>query len=107
MTSEAAAAAGSPAVRISPWAPLRHKVFAALFAAQLGSNVGTFFQSVAAAWLMGDLTSSPALVALVQTAALAPVLLLGVPAGALADIIDRRKLLIGSQIWMVVASSLL
>jgi predicted MFS family arabinose efflux permease len=82
-------------------------VFAALFAAQLGSNVGTFFQSVAAAWLMGDLTSSPALVALVQTAALMPVLLLGVPAGALADIIDRRKLLIGSQIWMVVASSLL
>ena len=70
-------------------------VFAALFAAQLGSNIGTFFQTVAAAWLMGDLTTSPTLVALIQTASLLPLLLLGLPAGALADIFDRRLLLIG------------
>ena len=76
--------------RRSPWAPLRHHVFAALFAAQLGSNIGTFFQTVAAAWLMGDLTTSPTLVALIQTASLLPMLLLGLPAGALADIFDRR-----------------
>jgi len=107
VSAPATSVGGRPPERLSPWAPLHNKVFAALFAAQLGSNIGTFFQSVSAAWLMGDLTSSPALVALVQTAALMPVLLLGVPAGALADIIDRRKLLIGSQLWMVLASAVL
>ena len=75
--------ASPPAERLSPWAPLRHTVFAALFAAQLGSNIGTFFQTVAAAWLMGDLTTSATLVALIQTASLLPFLLLGLPAGAL------------------------
>jgi MFS family permease len=92
------------AERLSPWAPLRYKVFAALFAAQLGSNIGTFFQTVAAAWLMGDLSSSPTLVALIQTASLTPLLLLGLPAGALADIFDRRLLLIATQAWMVVCA---
>jgi predicted MFS family arabinose efflux permease len=99
-------AAGSTE-RLSPWAPLRYKIFAALFAAQLGSNIGTFFQTVAAAWLMGDLSSSPALVALIQTASLLPLLLLGLPAGALADIFDRRLLLIATQAWMVVCAGLL
>lgn len=103
--STAAAPAG-PA-RLSPWAPLRHTVFAALFAAQLGSNVGSFFQAVAAAWLMGDLTTSPTLVALIQTATLLPVLLLGLPAGALADIVSRRLLLIATQAWMVTCASAL
>lgn len=92
---------------ISPWAPLRHRVFAALFAAQLGSNIGTFFQSVAAAWLMGDLSSAPTLVALIPTASLLPVLLIGVPAGALADIVDRRALLLGAQLWMVACAAAL
>ena len=95
------------AERVSPWAPLRYKVFAALFAAQLGSNIGTFFQTVAAAWLMGDLSSSPTLVALIQTASLLPLLLLGLPAGALADIFDRRLLLISTQAWMVVCAGTL
>jgi MFS family permease len=92
---------------MSPWAPLRHRVFAALFAAQLGSHIGTFFQSIAAAWLMGDLSSSPTLVALIPTASLLPVLLLGVPAGALADIIDRRLLLVGTQLWMLLCAAAL
>ncbi len=99
--------ASPPAERLSPWAPLRHTVFAALFAAQLGSNIGTFFQTVAAAWLMGDLTSSATLVALIQTASLLPFLLLGLPAGALADIFDRRLLLIGTQAWMLLCAVLL
>ena len=94
------------AERLSPWAPLRHHVFAALFAAQLGSNIGTFFQTVAAAWLMGDLTTSPTLVALIQTASLLPLLLLGLPAGALADIFDRRLLLLATQAWMVVCAGI-
>ena len=100
--------AAEPATaRMSPWAPLRHHVFAALFAAQLGSNIGTFFQTVAAAWLMGDLTTSPTLVALIQTASLLPLLLLGLPAGALADIFDRRLLLLATQAWMVVCAGTL
>jgi predicted MFS family arabinose efflux permease len=93
--------------RLSPWAPLRYTVFAALFAAQLGSNIGTFFQTVAAAWLMGDLTPSPTLVALIQTASLLPVLLLGLPAGALADIFNRRLLLISTQAWMLLCAAAL
>ena len=102
------AIAPAPSVaRLSPWAPLRNKVFAALFAAQLGSNIGSFFQTVAAAWLMGDLTSSPTLVALIQTATLLPVLVFGLPAGALADIVDRRKLLIGTQVWMMTCAGCL
>src|SRR5215207_8819627 len=102
------ATASTPSVApMSPWAPLRHTVFAALFAAQLGSNIGSFFQAVAAAWLMGDLTSSPTLVALIQTASLLPVLVLGLLAGALADITDRRKLLIATQAWMVMCAGAL
>lgn len=97
----------APPARPSPWAPLRHRVFRALFAAQLASNVGSFFQAVAAAWLMGDLTSSATLVALVQTATLLPTLLLGFPAGALADIVDRRKLLVFTQLWMLVCAGAL
>ncbi len=92
---------------MSPWAPLRHTVFAALFAAQLGSNIGSFFQAVAASWLMGDLTSSPTLVALIQTATLLPVLLFGLVAGALADIVSRRSLLLGTQTWMLVCAGTL
>src|SRR4051812_40453413 len=83
--------------RQSPWAPLRFPVFRALFIAQLASNIGTLMQSVGSAWLMGDLGASPFLIALVPTASMLPVLLVGVPGGALADIFDRRRLLIGGQ----------
>ncbi len=91
--------------RQSPWAPLRHPVFRALFIAQLASNIGTLMQSVGSAWLMGDLGASPFLIALVPTATMLPVLLFGVPAGALADIFDRRRLLIGGQLWMLVCAA--
>lgn len=87
--------------RLSPWAPLRHSIFKALFIAQLASNIGTLMQSVGSAWLMGDLGASPLLIALVPTASMLPVLLVGLPGGALADIIDRRRLLIGGQLWML------
>lgn len=102
----AVVAAAVPA-RTSPWSPLRHRVFATLFMAQFGSNVGTFFQAVAGAWLMGDLNTSPTLVALVQTATLLPPVILGLIAGALADIVDRRALLIGTQLWMTTCAGTL
>jgi MFS family permease len=94
-------------VRMSPWAPLRNSVFRALFVAQLASNIGTLMQSVGSAWLMGDLGASPFLITLVPTASMLPVLLVGVPAGALADIFDRRRLLIGGQLFMLACAAAL
>ncbi len=89
---------------VSAWAPLRNRIFLALFVAQLVSNLGTLMQSVGAAWLMGDLGASSALVAMVQTATFLPVFLVGIPAGVLADVFDRRRLLIGAQAGMMVAA---
>jgi MFS family permease len=91
----------------SAWGPLRHPLFRRLWAAQLASNVGTWMQVVGAFWLMGTLSGSPALVALVQTATTLPVVLLGLPAGALADIVDRRRLLLATQAWMLICSTAL
>ncbi len=91
----------------SSWAPLRQPVFRALWIATFASNMGTLMQTVGAAWLMTSLATSPVLVALVQSANTLPVFLLGVVAGALADIIDRRKLLLLTQAWMCAMSFLL
>src|SRR6478609_10895008 len=93
--------------RTSPWSPLRYRIFFALFVAQLVSNIGTLMQNVGSAWLMGDLHASTVLVALVQTATFLPVLLVGVPAGALADIVDRRRVILGTQAWMMTFALLL
>src|ERR1700720_4265363 len=62
-------------------------------------------QNAGAAWLMATLAPSPLLVALVQTATNLPVFLLGIPAGAIADIVDRRKLLIIAQGCMLAAAA--
>lgn len=91
----------------SPWAPLRQPVFRALWLATFASNMGTLMQNVGAAWLMTSLASSPLLVALVQTANTLPVFLLGALAGALADVVDRRRLLLLTQGWMCAISFLL
>jgi MFS family permease len=92
---------------VSAWAPLRVRLYRALWTAQLASNVGTWMQTVAAQWLMGSLTPSPLLVALIQTATSLPVFLVGFPAGALGDIFDRRRILLVSQSFMLVAAGLL
>jgi MFS family permease len=88
----------------SAWTPLRNKVFLALFIAQLASNLGSMMQTVGAAWLLGDLGASSAVVAMVQTATFLPVFLVGIPAGALADLFDRRKLLVWTQAFMMVTA---
>src|SRR4051794_17978952 len=89
--------ASHAAVGASAWAPLRVRAFRALWTAQLASMIGTWMQTVGAQWLLVAAPNAATLVALVQTAALAPTLLLALPAGALADIVDRRRLLIGLQ----------
>jgi MFS family permease len=94
-------------VPVSAWAPLRRRVFLALWIAALASNLGTWMQNVGAAWLMTSLSKSPLMVSLIQTAASLPIFFLALPAGALADIVDRRKLLIFSQIWMLLAAGAL
>jgi len=91
----------------SAWSPLRQAVFRAIWIALVVSNIGTWMQSVGTAWLMTSLTPSPLLVALMQTATLLPIFLLGLPSGALADIFDRRKLLIIAESWLFLMTALL
>jgi MFS family permease len=90
--------------RPSTWSPLRLSVFRALWLAAVASNVGTWMHNVGAEWLMTTLSPTPFVVALMQTAETAPTFLLALPAGALADIVDRRRLLLFSQAWMLVAA---
>ena len=91
----------------SAWGTLRHPVFRNCWASAVVSNVGSWMQDTAGTWLMTSLTTSPLLIALMQTAAGLPVLLLGYPAGATADIVDRRRLLIFWQVWMLATVAVL
>jgi MFS family permease len=91
----------------SPWSPLREPLFRSLWIAALISYTGTWMRNVAAGWLMTELTPSPLMVSLVQAAYTLPVFLVILPAGALADLVDRRKFLLVTQGWMVVAAGLL
>jgi MFS family permease len=97
----------APAARpASAWAPIRYyPIFRALWIAQFASNVGTWMQTVGAQWLLVD--RSPLLVSLVQTAASLPIVVLALPAGAWADLVDRRRLLLGAQAGMFVAAAAL
>ncbi|HEV8579376.1 MAG TPA: MFS transporter [Thermoanaerobaculia bacterium] len=88
----------------SPWSPLRHTIFRWLWIASVASNIGTWFQNVGASWLMTTLSASPAMVALVQAATSLPMFLLSLPGGAIADVLDRRRLLIFTQTWMTLAA---
>ncbi|MBL8080906.1 MAG: MFS transporter [Anaerolineales bacterium] len=91
----------------SPWSPLRKAIFRSIWIALIVSNIGTWMQSVGTSWLMTSLTPSPLLVALMQTAILLPVFLFGLPAGALADIVDRRKLLLITETWLLLIAFVL
>lgn len=83
----------------SPWSPLRNRLFRAVWIATLVSNIGTWMNDVGSGWLMTSLASSPAIVALVSAASTLPIMLLALPAGAIADIFDRRRLLMGVQVY--------
>jgi len=98
--------AAKPAIT-SGFAPLSIPLFRDRWIASTISSVGTWMQDTAGTWLMTVLTTSPLLIALMQTAASLPVLILGLLAGATADIFDRRKLLIFWQAWMLTAVALL
>ncbi len=101
----------SPAPRSIPlpraFTPLRHGAFRALWFATLASNIGLWIQNAAAGWMMTMLDPRPLMVSLVQVASMLPVFLLALPGGAVADIVDRRRFLIGVQAWVLATGLLL
>ena len=101
------AAPAPETVAASPWSPLRNSLFRGLWIATIVSNVGTWMQDVGAGWLMTSLSGSPSMVALVEAADSFAVMLLAMPAGALADIVDRRRLLIAGQFYLLAVAGAL
>ena len=89
------------------WAPLSGSTFRMLWLIWMAANTCMWMNDVAAAWLMTSLTTSPVLVALVQSASTLPVFLLGLPSGALADILDRRRYFIVTQFWVAAVALVL
>src|ERR1043165_4983729 len=104
---EAPTLAPDPATSPPPWAPFASRAFVWLWLANTVSALGTWIQNAASAWIMTDLAPSPIMVSLVQAAAQLPVLLLALPAGALADLMDRKRHLILTNILMLAASAIL
>ena len=96
-----------PAPKVSAWAPMAITAFRVLWFAQLGSNIGSWMQTVGAQWFLVEAAAGPTVIALVQTASLAPAMLFSLPAGVLADSLDRRRLLVvGSAASAVIAAVL-
>lgn len=96
-----------PTAKPSPWGALNHITFRWLWLASIASNIGTWMHEVGAGWLMTSLSANPMHVALVQVAGSAPMFLLALPAGAMADIVDKRRYLLGVQLWMAAVATLL
>jgi MFS family permease/quinol monooxygenase YgiN len=89
------------------FAPFRTLVFRNLWLASFAANIAMWMNDVTAAWVMTSLTTSPVMVAMVQTASTLPVFLLGLPSGAMADIIDRRRYFAATQLWVALTALLL
>ena len=87
--------------------PLKHPLFRALWFANLAVYLGVWMTSTTAGWMMTSLSPNALMVSLVQAATVLPVFLFVLPAGAVADLVDRRKLLIGTQSWMLISAAML
>jgi MFS family permease/quinol monooxygenase YgiN len=96
-----------PVQDLSALGPLKSPVFRLLWGTWLVANICMWMNDVAAAWLMTSMTTTPLWVALVQSASTLPVFLLGLPSGALADILDRRRYFIMTQFWVAAVATLL
>lgn len=95
------------AVQPSPWAPFKSKVFSALWVSGIVSTIGVRMHEVGAAWLMTSLTTDPLMVALVQSATSLPIFLFALLAGAIADVVSKRKMLIVVQLIMAVVAGVM
>ncbi|MFC3174952.1 MFS transporter [Novosphingobium bradum] len=100
-------AAAAPSVRRGALAPFRYRAFREVWLGNTASQLGSQMQSIGAAWLMTELTTSHAMVAAVPASGAFAVLLLSVPAGAVADNFDRRKIMLAAQSAMLVVSAIL
>nr|WP_024966062.1 MFS transporter [Pantoea sp. IMH] len=99
------AAAVVPVTGASPWQPLRQPIFRMLWIATVVSNIGSWMNDVGVNWTMLTLSADPLSVALVQAASSLPMFLFALPSGVMADIIDRRKYLLFSQLWVFIAAT--
>ncbi|HTW85731.1 MAG TPA: MFS transporter [Candidatus Sulfotelmatobacter sp.] len=106
-TPEGKVGASAPAVSGSAWAVLRERPFRALWLADFINNLGFFAQAVGAGWLMTSLTSDAHVIALVQTATSLPLFVLAIPAGILADLVDRRRLIRDANILLTLVAAAL
>jgi MFS family permease len=100
------AKAASTREQSSLWMPFRHATFTVVWVATVVSNIGTWMYNAASGWLMTNLAPDPLIVSLVQVASSLPMFLLALPAGALADIVDRRRLLIVVEVATTAISAL-
>ncbi len=105
MSSPTTAAPTPAAARLTLLTPFTYGLFRAIWLASVVSNIGTWMQNVAGVWLVTTLTTSALLVALMQAATSLPAFLLSMPAGALADLLDRRRLLLWTQAFMAVVAA--
>jgi len=93
--------------RVSPWAPFGHAAFSLVWSATVVSNIGTWMYSTASSWLMTSLDADPLVVSLVQVATTLPMFLFAIPAGALADIVDKRRFLFFAELATTVLCAII
>lgn len=98
---------GEKAGKTGAFAPLREPVFRRIWTASLLSNFGQLILGVGAAWEMTRLSDSPSMIALVQTAMMVPLMLVALPAGAVADMFDRRKIAMIGLGFSIISSAVL
>ncbi len=98
---------GNKPEKTFPLSPFRIPIFRSFWIAALISSIGVWMQSTAVAWVMTSISPSPLVVSLVQAASSLPLFLLAFPAGALADLIDRGKLIVYTHVWMFLMALLI
>ena len=101
----APARSAAPSSRSGGWEPLRHPDYRRLWLAQFTSNIGSWMQTVAAQWLITSLSGSALLLSATSAAGSLPVLLLAIPAGALGDLLDRRRVIFSAQVVMLLGAA--
>src|SRR5271168_1010091 len=112
MTAKSPAEASKPHLKraasaksASPWRAFHHRTFTVLWIAAVVSNIGAWMYSAASGWLMTELDPNPAIVSMVQVATSLPMFLFALPAGALADIVDRRRFLVVVEFLITIIST--